>query len=109
MINYYEEKYRDLFVRAMLKNPLLVFGFSFMLRCIWDEQEKRHIEWEDVEIKCLYGNKRKAGLIVELIQGVYKATEPHTDANRYTNLYLLVEKKGLFGKIVVNHFLKNEV
>ena len=109
MTNYYEEKYRELFVRAMLKNPLLLFGFSFMLRCIWDEQEKRHLEREDLSFKSLYFGNKKGKVILYLIKKIYDATNPHTVINRYTNLYVLIEKKGLFGKIVVNHFLRNEV
>jgi hypothetical protein len=109
MTSYYEEKYKDLFARSLFKNPLLCFGFSFMLRCIWDEQEKRHLEREDIKLKSLYFGNKRAKVILYLIKKMYEVTDPHTVINRYTNLYVLIEKKGLFGKIVVNHFLKNEV
>lgn len=110
MINCYEEAIGEVFQKTILRNPLFVFGCEFMLRCIWDAEQKRHLEREEVIFRSWLPDFISKRIALKLVNRIYSAIESFTDENRYTNLYVYAEKKpGIKTPIVINHFLKNEV
>jgi len=107
---------KRLFVAEFFRLPLMMYGFDFMLRVVWDEKEKRHLYDEDLNINSRFYNskwlkKKRAQSAIRLKDSIYKLLEKHTEENRITNFWCCAEteKTGLFPKIKISYFLTNEV